>query len=150
MKRIAKFFASALGLAVTLFFAFAAKASPLNTLDWSLMRLKKAMQFSWGGPGAEYPALIETLTRQGINPIVFLATRVINIALSFLALAFLVLLLYGGWQWMTARGEEDQVEDAKKIITRAVIGLIIVLVSWSVTVFILTWIGGITTVGGEP
>ena len=40
---------------------------------------------------------------------------------------FLILMIYGGWLWMSARGNEDQVGKAKKIILGAVIGLAIII-----------------------
>lgn len=38
---------------------------------------------------------------------------------------------------MTAGGNEEKVEKAKKIITAAVIGLVIILVAWAIVIFAL-------------
>lgn len=40
---------------------------------------------------------------------------------------FLILVIYGGWLWMTARGNEEQVNKSKKIIIGAVIGIAIIV-----------------------
>ncbi len=52
---------------------------------------------------------------------------IIGIILSLLGIIFLILMLYGGFVWMKARGKEEDVEKAKKIIQNALIGLVIVL-----------------------
>lgn len=63
-------------------------------------------------------------------------SSVIQVALSLLGVIFLVLMIYGGYLWMTDRGNADQVEKAKKIIQAAIIGLIIVLASYAITYFV--------------
>lgn len=61
---------------------------------------------------------------------------IINVFLSILGVIFIVLIILSGFKWMTANGQEKQVEDAKKYITRAVVGLIITLSAWSIWIFI--------------
>lgn len=56
--------------------------------------------------------------------------------LAFLGVLFIVLILYGGFTWMTAAGAEDRVAKAKKIISASIIGLAIVLVSYGIAYFI--------------
>lgn len=63
--------------------------------------------------------------------------KIINVVLSFLGIIFIVLIIYGGFMWMTAQGNETQVEKAKKILIRAIIGVIIILVSFVVTWFVM-------------
>lgn len=62
---------------------------------------------------------------------------VINIVLAFLAIVAIVLFLYGGFLWMTAGGNEENVAKAKKIITATVIGLVIILISAAAVNFVL-------------
>ena len=61
---------------------------------------------------------------------------VINVALSFLGIIFIILIIYSGYTWMTASGNEEQVKKSTKIITRAIIGLIITLSSWAIWFFV--------------
>lgn len=63
---------------------------------------------------------------------------VINTALTLIGLIFLILMVYAGFLWMTARGESDQVDKARKIIVGSVIGLVIVLSAYAITVFVTT------------
>jgi len=65
-----------------------------------------------------------------------IASNIIKIVLGFLGVIFLGLLVYAGFKYMTAAGNEDSVADAKKIIIQAVIGLVIVISAYSLTVFI--------------
>lgn len=63
--------------------------------------------------------------------------RTINVALTMVGLIFLVLMVYAGYLWMTARGKEDQVEKAQEIIRTSIIGLIIAVGAYSITSFIV-------------
>ena len=40
---------------------------------------------------------------------------------------FMILVIYSGWLWMSARGNEDQVDRAKKRLLAAVIGLAVII-----------------------
>jgi hypothetical protein len=57
--------------------------------------------------------------------------------MGFLGIIAVVIILLGGFKWMTAGGDESKVEEAKKLMTAGVIGLAIVLASWGVTIFVL-------------
>ena len=62
--------------------------------------------------------------------------KVIGAGLSFLGIAFMILIIYGGFMWMFARGNDQAVGKAKEIIQAAVIGLVIVLSAYAITTFI--------------
>ncbi len=62
--------------------------------------------------------------------------KIVGSILSFVGVIFLILMIYGGFTWMIARGNEKEVETAKEIITNAVIGLIIVLAAYAITAYI--------------
>jgi len=59
--------------------------------------------------------------------------QIIEAAMSFLGIIFTALMVYGGFLWMTSRGNEDQVDKAQRIITSAVIGLIIAVGAFSIS-----------------
>lgn len=65
-----------------------------------------------------------------------LVGTIINAALSLLGVVFLVLLVYGGYKWMMASGNEEEVTKAKDIIWRAIIGLMIVMAAGAITFFV--------------
>lgn len=71
-----------------------------------------------------------------ITPLPEKIGKVISIGLAFLGVLFLLLMIYGGYIWMMARGNEQEVEKAKNIIIQALIGLIIVLSAYAITAFL--------------
>ncbi len=78
---------------------------------------------------------------------------IIRWALGILGLVAVSFIIYGGFLWMTARGDEQRILKAKKVITSAVIGLIIVLLAWAIVTFVVKAITDATrgsTGGGGP
>lgn len=63
---------------------------------------------------------------------------VINVALSILGIIFIFIIILAGYQWMTAQGNEQAVTKAKDSMSRAVIGLIVVISSYAIWTFIKT------------
>ncbi|MEK7116179.1 MAG: hypothetical protein AAB879_02165 [Patescibacteria group bacterium] len=63
--------------------------------------------------------------------------RVIGVALTLLGTLLLAYILYGGFLWMTAGGEEKNVTKAKDIIKNAVIGLTIIVAAYALSTFVI-------------
>ncbi|NCO05306.1 MAG: hypothetical protein GW939_04150 [Candidatus Magasanikbacteria bacterium] len=63
---------------------------------------------------------------------------VINVLLSLLGVLFVALIVYAGFLWMTANGNEDQVGRAKKTLYAAVIGLLIISSAYIIAQFVIT------------
>ena len=70
--------------------------------------------------------------------------NVIGTALSLIGVIFFALTIYGGFQWMTARGNEETTKKALHTITAAIIGIIIVLASYAITSFVFRSVEGST------
>ena len=68
------------------------------------------------------------------------AVGIINLVLSFLGLVAVVIVLIGGFKWMTAGGNEEKVGSAKKLLVGGLIGLVIVLLAWGISTWILATI----------
>ncbi len=64
--------------------------------------------------------------------------RIIAYVLSFLGVVFFVLIVYGGWMWLTAAGNEEQITKAKSLIKHSVIGLAIVFAAYLVSYFVVS------------
>ncbi len=62
--------------------------------------------------------------------------KTINLALTFVGVIFLLLMVYAGFLWMTARGKEDQITKARDMIIATVIGLVIVTSAYAITVVV--------------
>jgi len=63
---------------------------------------------------------------------------IINVLLSLVGIGFLVLLIYAGFTWMTARDDKNAAENAMKTIKNAVAGLLIVLAAYAITTFVFS------------
>lgn len=68
-------------------------------------------------------------------------STIIQAVLSFLGVIFLVLMIYGGYLWMTARGNEEQLTKAKNVIIAAVTGLVIVVSAYAISWFVVDKLG---------
>ena len=64
--------------------------------------------------------------------------KIINVVLGFLGVIFVILLIYGGFMRMTAQGDSGKVETSMKIITSAVIGVIIIIAAYTITAFVMS------------
>jgi hypothetical protein len=71
--------------------------------------------------------------------------NVINWILGFLVLIAVIIILIGGFKWMTAGGNEEQVGGARKTIIAGVIGLIIVLAAYAIASFVINQFFALTT-----
>lgn len=63
--------------------------------------------------------------------------QIINVLLSFLGIIAIIIILWGGFRWLTSGGNEDKVSEAKKIIISGIIGLIIIFVSFALAQFVI-------------
>ena len=80
---------------------------------------------------ADNPAEVSAATG-GATSLRPLALRIINYFLTFLGLLAVAMVIYGGVTYVTAAGEDEKIGNAKKIIQYALIGIIIVLVSFAI------------------
>lgn len=67
--------------------------------------------------------------------------NVVNVILGFAGIAFFVLLLIGGFKYIISGGDPKAIEGAKKTITYAVGGLLVIILSYLVFVFIKQFTG---------
>ena len=134
MKNRLKIFLSSFFVLCSLFFVFSFIVSPVLAVDKGLPgatdRLKTVEKGVYGTTGAK--------------PFEEVVGGYIQGALALLGVIFLVLLVYGGYIWMIARGEEAEVTRATGIIKMAVIGLIIVLAAYAITAYVVVAMGEAT------
>lgn len=62
---------------------------------------------------------------------------IINVLMGLLGIIAVVIILLGGFKWMTAGGDETKVGDAKKFIMQGIVGLVIVLSAWAIARFVV-------------
>jgi hypothetical protein len=75
--------------------------------------------------------------------------RIIRIFLSFAGLILVVMIIAGGILWMTSGGEEEKIKKAKGLIQSAVIGLAIVILSYTIAYFVIEALQRVSTGGGS-
>lgn len=99
------------------------------------------------GPNAPFQPITK-----GSNDLAGIVGTVIEAFLGLLGVLFLVYILYAGYSWMTAGGDEEKVKKAKETLTRAVIGLIIIIAAYSITYYVFRSLpgGGGNVGGGSP
>lgn len=68
----------------------------------------------------------------------WVGSHLINPAIALAGVIFLLLMIYSGFLWMTARGEATQTKKAQDTMIRAVVGLAILLAAYSITRFVFT------------
>ncbi|PJC00714.1 hypothetical protein CO074_01165, partial [bacterium (Candidatus Moisslbacteria) CG_4_9_14_0_8_um_filter_36_20] len=68
--------------------------------------------------------------------------KVVGIVVGLLGLILAVFIVYGGAMWMTSGGNEEQIKKAKGMIVNAIIGLVIVLLAYAISSFIIDKLAG--------
>lgn len=64
--------------------------------------------------------------------------QIIKALLSIIGIVFMGYVIYAGQLWMTARGNEEQITKAKAIIRGSIIGLLIVMLAYAITAFVVS------------
>lgn len=67
-----------------------------------------------------------------------LVGSILGAALALVGIVFLVIMIYGGFTWMTAEGDKDKIEKARGLIVNGVIGMIVIAAAYIITNFVLT------------
>lgn len=81
----------------------------------------------------------------GDGDIINVALRVIQYVVGLVGIILLIMFIYGGIMYMTAASNEEQAGKAKKVLTYAVIGIVIVAFSFVITEFIVRALSGDNT-----
>jgi uncharacterized membrane protein YwzB len=71
------------------------------------------------------------------QPLAVIIGKIINAALSLLGIIFVVMMVWAGFLWMTDAGSSEQVKKAKTMLRNAIIGLIIILLAYSIAQFVI-------------
>lgn len=65
----------------------------------------------------------------------------INVILAILGVMFLALIVYAGFEWLLAAGDEKKVGTALNMLRHSIIGLIITLSAYVITVYVMNAFG---------
>ncbi len=72
-------------------------------------------------------------------------TKFSNIALYVIGALAVFMLMWGGLRYITSGGDSKKITDAKNTVLYAIIGLLIVFLSYAIINFVLNAIGSVTT-----
>lgn len=67
---------------------------------------------------------------------------IIKVALGFLGSIAVILVVIAGFKWMTSGGNENKIAESKKLMTAAVVGLVIILLAFAITNFVINSVIG--------
>ena|SRR3989344_3991870 len=82
-----------------------------------------------------------------IGGIVIVIKNIISLLTPVAAIAFLIMLIFGGFQFMLSGGDPKAAGAARSTLTFAIIGIILVIVSWLILLLIKNVTGvDVTTV----
>lgn len=93
-----------------------------SNIKSGLLELGEASSYETGG-----------ITETSVSSI---AGTIVSAFLSLLGIIFIVLMLYGGYLWMMARGNEENVTKSQDLIRSAIIGLIIITAAYAISAFV--------------
>jgi hypothetical protein len=99
-----------------------------------------AEDYGLAGMGKELGYKTDAVTKD-----IFLAKvgTIISTVLGLLGVLVLVMIIYYGFIWMTAGGNEKAITEAKDSFQSLIVGLILILGAYAVTSFILTMVSNI-------
>lgn len=118
------------------FFIILSSASSVSAIDLGLGMAKDAADKA----GYDAKNTNDTTLAQNVGTI-------IRAILTVTGIIFTALIFYAGYLWMTARGEESNVEKAKDIIETSIVGLVIALASYGITNFVMNNLAAKATQG---
>ena len=80
----------------------------------------------------------------GTRDVRAMVSTIINVLLGFLGIIAVVIILLGGFKWMTAGGNDEKTGEARKLIGAGVVGLIIILAAYAIASFVIDQIAAST------
>ncbi len=82
----------------------------------------------------------------GANSLPVIIGNMISAALGLLGVVMVVLIIYAGFLYLTAAGDDKKVDTAKAIIKNAIIGAVLIFTAYAITSFV---VGAITGAAGS-
>lgn len=90
-----------------------------------------------GTPGNNYGLDNLNEVQLGNKPLLNTVADIINVLLGVLGVIAVVLILAGGFKWMTSGGNEEKVGEAKKLLSAGLIGLVIILAAYAIASYVV-------------
>jgi hypothetical protein len=92
------------------------------------------------GMDEQSKALVDASGLSGAGDLAGIFSVTIQVILGFLGIIFLFLTLQAGFKWMTSQGNEKTIEEAKASLKNSIIGLLIVLAAYGITLAVFNYL----------
>ena len=73
----------------------------------------------------------------GAVDIRIIIANILKYFLTFVGIIFLVYIVYAGFSWMTAGGNDDKIKRAKETLTAGVIGITVIIMAFAIARFVI-------------
>lgn len=80
--------------------------------------------------------------KDGVGDPNSLVKNIVNVVLWVVGILSVIMLIWGGIRYITSAGDSNKVTSAKNTIMYAVIGLVISILAFAITNFVINQIGG--------
>lgn len=107
----------------------------LSTLPVLMLPMVAKAQLS--GSQSDLTSVQSAIGTDATNDLPTLIGNGIAVLLSILGIIFVVLVVYAGFLYLTAAGDDGKVGKAKKLLSQSIIGLIIIIASYAISAFVI-------------
>ena len=109
----------------------------------AVVNLSEQLEHAGGQAGAGYGEYVDPR---------IIVSNIVRLLLTLVATIIFCLMVYAGYQWMTAGGNDEQITTAKQTIFNSTIGLIIILSAYGITILVTNLalgraLGGVSSFG---
>lgn len=80
---------------------------------------------------------VQSSSLNGATSLPTIIGKGVGVLLGVLGIAFVVMVVYAGFLYLTAQGEDANVKKAKKMMTQAVIGMVIVVSAYAISSYVI-------------
>ncbi len=104
----------------------------------------------YADPASETGKLLKNFEPRGVAKIKtpgVIVFEVLQIVLGFLGIVGVIMMIYAGFLWITAGGEEEKATQGRTILFQAIVGILIVLAAYTITYFIINQLTTAVTSG---
>jgi len=96
------------------------------------------------GAAGDVPKIGDLTDTLGEATLTDLIKSILQVILGFLGVIAVLIILWGGFIWMTAAGDDDKVSKAKQMIYSGIIGLVIIFAAYAIASFVFSNLQTIT------
>ena len=84
----------------------------------------------------------------GETDLAIIAGKIVSIVIGFLGVIAVIIILIGGFKWMTSGGDSEKIKSARQLMTNGIIGLVIIVLAYAIASFVIDKLQIITSSSG--